>query len=85
MPKTRLNISIDYDLADFIKMYAQENRTTASEVITQFILGLKRRTGQQSTDIALSDPNFLQALTEVRERLKKGSAQWHTFDEVFGQ
>jgi len=28
MPKIRLNISIDNDLADFIKMYAQENRTT---------------------------------------------------------
>lgn len=37
MSKTRLNISIDYDLADFIKIYAQENRTTASEVITQFV------------------------------------------------
>lgn len=85
MAKTRLNISIDYDLADFIKMYAQENRTTASEVITQFILGLKRRTVQESTDIILSDPNFSLALTEVQERLKNGSAQWHTFDEVFGE
>ncbi len=42
MPKTRLNISIDDLLADFIKMYAQKNHTTASEVITQFILGSKR-------------------------------------------
>lgn len=85
MPKTRLNISIDYDLADFIKMYAQENRTTASEVITQFILGLKRRTCQDSMDIILSDPAFSQALTEAQTRIKDGSAQWHTFDEVFGE
>ncbi len=40
MPKTRLNISLDQDLANFIKIFARENRTTASEVITQFILGL---------------------------------------------
>jgi len=85
VPKTRLNISIDYDLADFIKIYAQENRTTASEVITQFILGLKRRTCQDSTDIILSDPTFSQALKEAHTRIKDGSAQWHTFGEVFGE
>ncbi|RWX50402.1 hypothetical protein VU01_13253 [Candidatus Electrothrix marina] len=84
MPKTRLNISTDYDLADFIKVYAQENRTTVSEVVTQFILGLKRRTSQQQTDTILSDPHFSQALTEAHTRIKDGSAQWHTFDEVFG-
>ena len=85
MAKTRLNISIDYDLADFIKIYAQENRTSASEVITQFILGLKRRTCRQNTDTILADPNFSQALTEVHKRVQDGSAQWHTFDEVFGE
>jgi hypothetical protein len=85
MSKTRLNISIDYDLADFIKIYAQENRTTASEVITQFVLGLKRRTCRQSTDAVLADPEFSQALTEAHARIKDGSAQWHTFDEVFGE
>lgn len=83
MTKTRLNISIDYDLADFIKIYAQENRTTASEVITQFILGLKRRTHRQHTDTIFADPEFAQALTEVQTRIKEGSAQWHTFEEVF--
>ncbi len=85
MNKTRLNISIDYDLADFIKIYAQENRTTASEVITQFILGLKRRTHRQHTETIFADPNFSQALTEIHARIKDGSAQWHTFDEVFGE
>jgi hypothetical protein len=77
MSKTRLNISIDYDLADFIKVYAQENRTTASEVVTQFILGLKRRTCRQQTDTVLADPHFSQALTEVHtRRIQDGSAQW---------
>lgn len=85
MPKTRLNISLDYDLADFIKLYAQENRTTASEVITQFILGLKRRTRQQHSETILSDPEFSQALTEVHDKIKDGSAQWHTFAEVFDE
>ena len=85
MPKTRLNISLDYDLADFIKLYAQENRTTASEVITQFVLGLKRRTHWQHSETILSDPDFSQALTELHGRIKDGSAQWHTFAEVFGE
>ncbi len=85
MPKTRLNISLDQDLADFIKMFAKENRTTASEVITQFILGLKRQTKDDSMDIIFSNPDFYQALTDVQSRLRDGSASWHTFDEVFGE
>jgi len=84
MSKTRLNISLDYDLADFIKFYAQENRTTASEVITQFVLGLKRRTHRQHSETILADPEFSQTLTEVHDRIQDGSAQWHTFAEVFG-
>jgi len=85
MSKTRLNISIDHDLADFIKIYARENRTTASEVITQFILGLKRRNHRDTTKAVLSDPDFYQALQEVRARIQDGSARWHTFEEVFDE
>ncbi len=84
MPKTRLNISLDQDLANFIKIFAQENRTTASEVITQFILGLKRQSQGDSMDLIFSNPDFYQALTDVQSRLRDGSARWHTFDEVFG-
>ena len=83
MPKTRLNISLDQDLANFIKIFAQENRTTASEVITQFILGLKRQFQGDSMDLIFSNPDFYQALTDVQSRLRDGSASWHTFDEVF--
>ena len=43
MTKTRLNLSLDHDLVDFVKVYAQENRTTVSEMMTQFILTLKRK------------------------------------------
>jgi hypothetical protein len=60
--------SIDYDLADFIKIYAQENRTTASEVITQFVLGLKRRTCRQSTDAVLLTLNFLRPSSGLMTR-----------------
>lgn len=85
MTKTRLNISLDRDLADFIKIYAQENRTSASEVITQFILGLKRQIREDATAIILSDPAFRNALRDVQSRLRDGSAQWYDFDEVFGE
>jgi hypothetical protein len=83
MAKTRLNISLDQDLADYIKIYAQENRTTTSEVFTQFILGLKRRNQGDSMDIIYSNPDFHKAVIEVRNRIKDGSAEWYSFDEVF--
>jgi hypothetical protein len=85
MSKTRLNISLDNDLADYVRMFAQENRTTASELITQFILGLKRRTQGDSMDIIFSNPEFYHALTDVQAKLKDGSAQWFDFKDVFGE
>jgi hypothetical protein len=84
MPKTRINISLDQDLAEYIKIYAQENRTTTSEVITQFILGLKRRRQGDSMDIIYSNPDFYKAVLDVQNRLKDGLAEWYSFDEVFG-
>ncbi len=83
MSKTRLNISIDQDLADYIKVYAQENRTTTSEVITQFILGLKRHSHGDSMDLIYSNPDFHKAVLDVKNRIKDGSAEWYSFDEVF--
>ncbi len=85
MPKTRLNVSLDQDLANFIKQYARENRTTASEVINQFILGLKRKAQGDVMEIIFSDPDFYLALNDVQSRLRDGSAKWHTLDEVFGE
>lgn len=43
MAKTRINLSLDRDLADFAKLFAAENRITFSEIITQYLLSLKRR------------------------------------------
>lgn len=85
MLKTQLNISLDKELADFVNIYAQENRITASELITQFILGLKRQTREDSTDVILSNPEFCQAVKDVQRKLRDGSAEWHTFEEVFGK
>ena len=85
MVKTRLNISIDRDLSEYIKVYAKENRTTTSEIFTQFILGLKRRNQGDSMDLIYADPEFHKAVMDVKERLKDGSAEWYTFDEVFGE
>lgn len=83
MPKTKINISIDKDLAEYIKIYARENRTTTSEIVTQFILGLKRRSQGDAMDIIYSNPDFYSAVLEVKSRLQDGTAEWHSFDEVF--
>ena len=84
MPKTRLNISLDQDLVDFVKVYVRENRTTVADVITQFVLALKRHVQGHSMEIILSDPDFHKALLDVQSRLSDGTAKWHTFEEVFG-
>ncbi len=83
MSKTRLNISLDQDIAEYIKIYAQENRTTTSEIITQFILGLKRRSQGDSMDLIYANPDFHKAVLDVQNRIKDGSSDWYSFDEVF--
>ncbi len=84
MPKARLNISLDQDLVDFVKVYVKENRTTVADVVTQFILALKRQAQGDSMEIILSNPDFRKALIDVQSRLRDGTARWHTFEEVFG-
>ena len=53
MPKARLNISLDQDLVDFVKVYVRENRTTVADVITQFVLALKRQAQGDSMEMEL--------------------------------
>ena len=84
MSKTRLNISLDQDLVDFVKVYVKENRTTVANVVTQLILALKRQAQGDSMEIILSDPDFHKALLDVQSRLHNGTAKWYTFKEVFG-
>jgi hypothetical protein len=84
MSKTRINISLDQDLADFAKIFAAENRTSVADVITQYLLSLKRRVEGESTEEILSHPAFGKAMDEAQAKLRKGTAQWHSYDEVFG-
>ena len=84
MPKARLNISLDQDLVDFVKVYVRENRTTVADVVTQFVLALKRQAQGDNMEIILSNPDFHKALLDVQSRLSDGTAQWYTFDDIFG-
>ena len=83
MPKTRINISLDQDLADFAKVFAAENRTSVADMVTQYLLTLKRRIEGQDTERILSHPAFQEAMELAQAKLKAGSAKWHSYDEVF--
>lgn len=84
MPKTRLNISLDQDIADFAKVFAAENRTSVADMVTQYLLALKRRVEGENIEKILAHPAFQQAMEEVQAKLRAGTARWHSYDEVFG-
>lgn len=84
MSKTKINLSIDQDLADFAKMFAAENRTTFAEIVTQYLLALKRRVEGESMEKILANPAFQDAMEKAQASLRDGSAKWHSYDEVFG-
>jgi len=84
MAKARLNLSLDPDLVEFAKVFAAENRTTVADVITQYLLGLMRRSRGDATETILADPAFQEALVEAQAKLRDGTARWHSLDEVFG-
>lgn len=83
MQKTRINITLDSDLIEFVKEYAESQRTTVSEVFTQFALKLKRIKENDPTEIILSDGDFTDSLLETTARLKAGTVKWQSYDEVF--
>lgn len=85
MPKTRLNVSLDQDLVEFAKIFAAENRTTVTDMVTQYLLTLKRRIEGEYVEQIFAHPAFAQAMAEAQEKLRTGSAQWHSYDEVFGE
>jgi hypothetical protein len=84
MPKTRINLSIDQDIADFARIFAAENRITVADLMTQYLLNLKRKAEGKDTEIILADPAFQKTMKEALDRLQSGTAAWHTYDEVFG-
>jgi len=83
MQKTRINLTLDADLIDFVKEYAESQRTTVSEVFTQFALKLKRLKENDPTEIILDDPDFTDSLLETVVRIKAGTVKWQSYDEVF--
>jgi len=83
MNKGKLNISLDCDLIDYAKIYAQENRTTVSELICQFILNLKRTKEKNLIEIIIADPDFKESLLDSISKIRSGKMKWHSYDEVF--
>lgn len=83
--KIRLNISTDPDIADFIKVFTIENRTTVSDIFTQYILTLQRNSEGKQTEQILSNPIFHQNMKEAQEKLQRGTAEWNSYDDVFGE
>ena len=83
MQKARINLTLDADLIDFVKEYAESQRTTVSEVFTQFALKLKRLKENDPTEIVLADPDFSDSLLETIHQIKAGTIKWHSYDEVF--
>ena len=83
MPKTRMNVSLDQDIADFARMFAAENRITVADLMTQYLLNLKRKVEGRNTEIIFADPAFQSAMQEALTRLQDGSAVWHTYNDVF--
>ncbi|NOY23413.1 MAG: hypothetical protein GXO70_07875 [Acidobacteria bacterium] len=84
MPKTRLNVSLDQDLAEFAKLFAAENRTSVADIVTQYLLALKRRVDGEYMEKILSNPVFQQSMEDAQAKLRDGKARWHSYDEVFG-
>lgn len=83
MNKGKLNLTLDYDLIDYAKIYAQENRTTVSELICQFLLNLKRAKQNDPTEIIISDPAFNDSVLNSISKIKNGKMKWHSYEEVF--
>jgi hypothetical protein len=83
MPKSKINITMDQDLIEYAKIYASEQRTTVSEVFSQFVLNLKRIREDDPTQIILSDAHFKQSLFETVSRIRSGEVKWSEYEEVF--
>ena len=83
MHKGKVNITLDEDLIAYIKAYAEEQRTTVSEILTQFILNLKRTSEREPMEIILSDPDFKESLIDCISKIRSGKMKWHSYEEVF--
>ncbi|PKL52417.1 MAG: hypothetical protein CVV37_01320 [Nitrospira bacterium HGW-Nitrospira-1] len=83
MHKGKVNITLDRDLIEYVKTYAEEQRTTISEIFTQFVLNLKRTKDKEPTEVILTDPDFKESLLDMISRIRNGKVKWFRYDEVF--
>ncbi len=83
MQKSKLNITLDRDLIEYLKLYAVEQRTTISDIVCQFILNLKRTRENDPTETILSDPNFKESLLKTISKIQSGKTNWLKYNEVF--
>ncbi len=83
MPKTRINISTDQDLADFIKVFAAENRTTVAEIFNQYIISIKKKVENEYAEPILSNPIFKEAMIDAQNKLQNGAANWYSYTDLF--
>ncbi len=84
MQKGKINVTLDQDLIDFAKNYAKFQRTSVSEIFSQFILNLKRSKENEPTEIILADPDFQESLLDTISRIRTGKMKWHSYEEIFG-
>lgn len=83
MRKGKINLTMDNDLIEYAKFYAEQQRTSVSEVFTQFVLNLKRNKECDPTQTILSDPDFTESLLETISKIKAGKVKWSKYEEVF--
>ncbi len=80
MQKGKINITLDKDLIEYAKI---QQRTSVSEIFTQFVLNLKRTKENDPTEVILADPDFAESLLETIARIKSGKVKWSKYKEVF--
>jgi hypothetical protein len=83
MQKGKINITMDKDLIEYAKAYAEEQRTTVSEVFTQFIFNLKKVKEDNPMDIIMADPDFKDSILETISKVRSGDVKWRQYKEVF--
>ena len=83
MQKRKINITMDQDLIEYAKLYATKQRTTVSEVFTQFILNLKRVHEDDPMQILLEDPGFQDSLSKTMAKIQFGETKWLRYDETY--
>jgi len=83
MRKVRVNITMDEDLSKFLKGFSLSQRLSMSELINQWVLGLKRAQENQGMQTVLSSPEFYRSLLTTLEKTRTGEMKWHSREDVF--